>query len=101
MLDACIEIQEFTKDISRSKFTENRMLVLAVLKDLELVGEAASRIDQKFRALHSQIPWKAIVSMRNRLIHSYFDINLDIVWQTVVNEVPQLRRLLHELITKN
>jgi len=76
------------------------MLALALIKDIEIVGEAASRIAENTRAAHPEIPWVDIIGMRNRLIHAYFDINLDLVWDTVTANLPplvdQLSRILRE-----
>jgi len=76
------------------------MLALAIIKDIEIVGEAASRIGENTRSTYPEIPWADIVGMRNRLIHAYFDINLDLVWDTVTANLPplvdQLSRILRE-----
>ncbi len=66
------------------------MLVLSLVKDIEIIGEAATRISEDCRRESPEIPWRNIVTMRNRLIHGYFDINLDIVWKTVTEELPPL-----------
>lgn len=100
MLDACDEIRVFTKRISEREFQTHRMLILATLKELELIGEAASKVSLSFRKKHPQVPWKTIIAMRNRLIHGYFDINLDIVWRTVHQEIPPLTKLLKAILTE-
>ena len=66
------------------------MLVLALIKDVEIVGEAASRVSEESRTGLPGIPWSSVVAMRNRLIHAYFDIDLDILWQTVSEDLPEL-----------
>ena len=90
MLDAAREALSFTADKTRSDLDTNRMLVLSLVKSIEIVGEAASKVSVESRAEITTIPWSDIVAMRNRLIHAYFEINLDIVWQTVTNELPSL-----------
>ncbi len=96
MLDAAQEAIPFACGKKREDLDHERMLVLSLVKDIEIIGEAAAKVSENCRQEHSQIPWKEIVTMRNRLIHGYFDINLDIVWQTVTEELPllilQLRR---------
>jgi uncharacterized protein with HEPN domain len=76
------------------------MLVLAVVKDLEIIGEAAGKISAECKTSHSTIPWIAMVGMRNRLTHAYFSIDLDIVWDTVMNDlaplIEQLKRAIQE-----
>ncbi|MGB8217460.1 MAG: DUF86 domain-containing protein [Candidatus Methanoperedens sp.] len=90
MLDAAKEATLFAKNKTRSSLESNRMLTLSIVKDLEIIGEAASKMTQETRDEFPQIPWLNIISMRNRLIHAYFDINLDIVWKTVVEDLPPL-----------
>lgn len=90
MLDAAREAVMFAKNKTRSSLESNRMLTLSIVKDLEIIGEAASKMTKETREEFPQIPWMNIISMRNRLIHAYFDINLDIVWKTVVEDLPPL-----------
>jgi uncharacterized protein with HEPN domain len=64
------------------------MLLFAVVRAIEILGEAASQISAETRATHAGIPWRAIIGMRNRLIHAYSEINTEIIWQTVTQEFP-------------
>lgn len=98
MLDAARESLQFSEGRSRNDLETDRMLVLAVLQDIEILGEAASRVSQEARGLHPEIPWQDIVRMRNRLIHGYFDVNLDVVWDTLHNDLPPLVRMLEEAL---
>jgi uncharacterized protein with HEPN domain len=77
---------------------EYRMLLLAIVRAIEVIGEAASRVSTETRVAAPSIPWTAIVSMRNRLIHGYFDIDADLVWKTVTEEIPELRLALKALV---
>lgn len=90
MLDAAKEAALFARNKTRGSLESNRMLTLSIVKDLEIIGEAASKMTNEAREELPQIPWMNIISMRNRLIHAYFDINLDIVWKTVVEDLPPL-----------
>jgi len=73
-------------------------LALALVKDIEIIGEAASRVSEACQAANPQIPWADIIGMRNRLIHAYFDINLNIVWDTITaNLVPLIAELVQIL----
>ena len=74
------------------------MLVLAIVKDVEIVGEAASRTTAATRAAHPGVPWAQIIAMRNRLIHAYFDVDLQVVWDTATVDLPQLIAVLEPLI---
>ncbi len=90
MLDAAREARSFIQEQSRKDLDLSRMLVLALVKDIEIVGEAAARVSEDVQRSHPDIPWSDIVGMRHRLIHAYFEINLDILWQTVVTDLPPL-----------
>ena len=68
----------------------DRKTQLAILKAVETVGEAASRMHSDTTAAHPEIPWRQIVGMRNRLVHGYFDINLRRLWETVQRDIPRL-----------
>ena len=76
------------------------MLLFTVVRAVEIIGEAASKISEEVQVAHGEIPWKAIIGMRNRLVHAYFEINTDIVWVAVTEEIPALLRQLR-LLTSN
>ena len=99
MLDAAREALSFAEGHSREDLYGNRMLALSVVKCIEIVGEAASRIGQETQREAPQVPWPDIVSMRNRLIHAYFDIDLDRVWDTIESDLPVLIEQLEELLS--
>ena len=99
MLDAIEEAMSFARNRSRESLDKDRMLVLALMKDVEIVGEAASRISKDAQSSAPEIPWVNIIGMRNRLIHAYFDINLDILWQTVSKDLPELAAALKIAMT--
>ena len=98
MLDAAREALSFIDGKTRSELNENRMLVLSLVKEVEIIGEAAYRISESTRNKFPEIPWADVIGMRNRLVHAYFDINLDVLWQTLVGDmpllIPQLERAL-------
>lgn len=100
MLDAAREAMSFAAGRSRDDLERDRMLVLAIVKDVEIIGEAASRATAAAQAAHPEIPWAQIIAMRNRLIHAYFDVDLQVVWDTVTEDLPQLVALLEPLVTR-
>lgn len=75
---------------SRADLDSDRMLLFAVVRAIEVLGEAAARMSEETRHATPDIPWNAIVGMRNRLIHGYFNIDVTIVWKTVSIEIPSL-----------
>jgi uncharacterized protein with HEPN domain len=90
MRDAAREAISFTKGRTRDHLNQNRMLVLSLVKCVEIVGEAAAQVTAETRTQYPSIPWADIVGMRNRLIHAYFDVDLDRVWDTVTDDLPPL-----------
>lgn len=94
MLDAARMAQTFMAGRQRADLDTDPMLLFAVTRAIGIVGEAASRISPEGRATLPDLPWKAIIAMRNRLIHAYFDINHEVVWQTATAELPPLQTLL-------
>ena len=98
MLDASREAISFTEGQDASALEQNRMLLFALVKCVEIIGEAASRVSDELRDATPDIPWRNIVAMRNRLIHGYFDVNPRIIWRTVTEEIPQLTEPLEKLL---
>ena len=84
---------------TRDDLDLDRQLVLALGKSIEIVGEAASRVTASSRQDLPQIPWDQIIGMRNRLVHAYFDINLDILWTTAQEDLSKLIDLLESIGT--
>ena len=82
MLDAAHEAQMFMRDRTRADLDKDRMLVLSLVKAIEIIGEAANQVSEATRRQLPAIPWDDIVGMRNRLVHAYFDINVDVLWRT-------------------
>ena len=98
MVESAREVFTFVTGKERADLDKSRMLTLSLLKSIEIIGEAASKVTAETRDLHKEIPWEAMVAMRNRLIHGYFDVDLDRVWDTVREDLPALVRALEEII---
>ncbi len=98
MLLAAREAGTFIVGLTFPEFKRNRMAQLAILKAVELVGEAASQISPEGKEAHPEIPWAKIIGMRNRLVHGYFNIKLERVWETVQQDLPHLVALLEPLV---
>jgi uncharacterized protein with HEPN domain len=99
MLDAANEAASFARNKTRKSLDTDRQLVLSLVKAIEIIGEAAANVTIKCHKEFPHIPWRDIISMRNRLIHAYFDINLDILWKTVVEDLPPLIAGLEKIVT--
>jgi uncharacterized protein with HEPN domain/DNA-binding winged helix-turn-helix (wHTH) protein len=99
MIEAAESAVQFIAGRQRTDLDEDRMLLFALVRAIEILGEAASKISEETRAIHTGMPWRAIIGMRNRLIHAYFEINTEIVWQTATQEIPALLPQLRALAT--
>ncbi|WP_067049936.1 HepT-like ribonuclease domain-containing protein [Methanofollis ethanolicus] len=104
-LDAAKKAVFFLDDRTRTDLETDEMLGFAVVRLLEIIGEAAKLVSPELREKHPEIPWSAMVGMRNRLIHGYFDVNYDVVWDTVKSDLPpmidDLERLLATMISES
>jgi uncharacterized protein with HEPN domain len=98
MRDASRKAIRFIQDKTRMDLESDEMLALSLVKCIEIIGEAASRVTRERQEWLPQIPWSKIISMRNRLIHAYFQIDLDVVWDTVTQNLPLMLPELEETI---
>ena len=98
MLDATREALSFVVGKTREDLNVDRMLTLSCVRLLEVIGEAASQVSPEFRAKYPQVPWNQITGMRNRLIHAYFDVNLDVLWETLAGSLPSLAHALEGIL---
>jgi uncharacterized protein with HEPN domain len=91
------EVEEFTRGLTYESFMKDRKTINAVIRSLEVMGEASKRIPDEVRAKHSEIPWKRMAGMRDKLIHEYAGVDLETVWDAIQEEIPPIRPLLEEL----
>lgn len=98
MLDASQKAMSFVEGCEKSDFESDEMLQLAAVRLIEIIGEASCKISPQTRNMKPEIPWVAIAGTRNRLIHGYFNVDLDIVWVILTNNLPLLEQNLTDLI---
>ena len=99
MLDAARKARDFIRGRSRADLDSDEMLSLAVIRLLEVIGEAARNLSQDIRDSHPEIAWKQIAGTRDRLIHGYFDVDLDIVWAILTQDLPPLITELEKILS--
>jgi len=98
ILEAIGEVEDFTAGIQFDDFVEDKKTVNAVVRSLEVIGEAAKKIPDNLRDKYPEIPWKRMTGMRDKLIHEYFGIDLEIVWEVVNNELPPIKPLIQKVL---
>jgi uncharacterized protein with HEPN domain len=99
MLDAAREAISFAIGRCREDLDDDRQLTLSIVKLLEIIGEAATKLAEETRSKLADLPWSDIMGMRHHLIHAYFDIDLDRVWATVIVDLPRLVTDLEAVVT--
>ena len=99
ILESVKRIDGYTKDISFQALLKNTMIQDAVIRNMEIIGEAAKNIPGEFKNKHSEIEWKKIAGMRDKIIHFYFGVNWEIVWDVIRHKLPSLKQRI-ELILK-
>ena len=98
MLDYSWEAVEMARNRSRTDLDTDRMLNLALVRLMEIIGEAATRVPEEFRSRHPQVPWRDVADLRHRLIHGYDTVNFDILWTIVQHDLPPLIAQLEAII---
>ncbi|MFA5020508.1 MAG: DUF86 domain-containing protein [Patescibacteria group bacterium] len=99
ILIAAEHVGQFIIDVTYEKYLKDLMLQNALVKELEVIGEAARRLSADFIIKNDKIDWKQIIGMRHKLVHDYFEINLKEVWDTANNDVPKLKKALGKINT--
>ena len=98
MLDAACAAARLAHERTRADLDEDEGLAHSLVRVVQIIGEAANHVDESVRDGNPAIPWEQIISMRNRLVHAYHDVNMDIVWKTVQEDLPQLVERLEQIL---
>jgi len=94
----CIrKIRKFVKGIDKKEFARNEMLQDAVIRNFEVIGEASKKITADFKKVYYDLPWKEISGMRDKLIHDYLGVDIDVIWETIEQDLPVLHKALKKI----
>ena len=100
IVEATTQISEYLGGLNETDFRKNRLVQDAIVRQLEIIGEACSNLEENFKNSHPKIPWAQIIAMRNKLTHEYWDIDISIIWQAATKEAPELKIQLLELLSQ-
>lgn len=100
IVNAMMHAEHFIEGVTFEQFQKDNKTIFAVVRALEIVGEASGKIPKSVRKKYSQVPWQEIVGMRNKLIHEYFGINLKVVWDTVKLDIPSLKPIFQQILNE-
>lgn len=98
IIEAIEYIEEFTKRVNKKRFFEDYEKQSAVIRQFEIIGEAANNLSDSFVEKYSKIRWHEVISMRNIMIHDYFEINVDVVWDTIKKDLPKLKEKIEKIL---
>jgi uncharacterized protein with HEPN domain len=98
ILESIEAIEKHTKKIPKEKFSKNITVQDAVIRRIEIIGEAVKNLSAEFKKKHHEIEWREIAGMRDKLIHEYFGVNLHLVWHTTKKDIPKLKKQISELL---
>jgi uncharacterized protein with HEPN domain len=100
ILDAIDRIEEYTRGVGYEDFMKTNLVQAGVIREIEIIGEATKRLTQGFKGKYRDIPWKQMAGMRDKLIHDYFGIDLDAVWDTTERDIPILKGSIKDIMEK-
>jgi uncharacterized protein with HEPN domain len=95
--DAIARIARYTTGMSFEAFAQDEKTIDAVVRNMEIIGEAANRLSDEFKEEHSEIEWYKVVGLRNRIVHEYFGIDLEIIWQILQGDLPSLQASIERI----
>jgi uncharacterized protein with HEPN domain len=101
ILDAIRKVKQFIQGMAFEEFTRDDKTVFAVIRGLEIIGEATKRIPSSVRDLYSEVPWREMAGMRDKLTHDYFGVNLIVLWKTATQDLPNLEPAISRIVAEN
>ena len=97
ILDCIRKIKEFSESLSFKEFSSNELVQDAIIRNIEIIGEASKKISSNTKQIYYEIPWKEIAGMRDKLIHDYLGVDVEVVWRTIKEDIPSLEIQIKEI----
>lgn len=97
ILTAIKNIESYTQGISFKRFLNNQMIIDAVIRNLEIIGEASKNLSSEIKSSRLDIPWEDIIGMRNKIAHEYFGVDIEIIWETIQESLPELKKMMKRI----
>ena len=98
ILDSINAIEDFSKGITKEELTSNRLRQSAIVREMEIIGEAIKNISKKTRSKYNEVRWKEIVGTRDKIVHHYFGIDFNIIWDIIKKHLPLLKKQMKEIL---
>jgi uncharacterized protein with HEPN domain len=98
ILDAIRRVENYTSNIKKKEFIEHLMMQDAVMRQIEIIGEASNSVSDEFQEKHPELPWFQMRGIRNKIIHDYRGINLQVIWDTIKNDLPILKKQVQNIL---
>jgi uncharacterized protein with HEPN domain len=100
MLDAIKRIEDYLRGVSKDAFFKNLMMQDAVMHQIEIIGEASNNVSDEFQDQYPELPWMQMRAIRNKIVHDYRELNLDVIWDTAKNDLPALKTQIQKLLSE-
>lgn len=98
--DSIEEVGEFVAEMTFEEFSKDRKTINAVIRSIEVIGEASKNIPNSLKEKYPDIPWKKMAGMRDKLMHEYFGVDLEIIWQVIKQDLPLLKALIKKILSE-
>jgi uncharacterized protein with HEPN domain len=98
--ECCQKIERYVSGISESDFQANEILKDALVRNIEIIGEAAKNLSEQTRNVNPTVPWREVMRMRDKIVHHYFRLKLEIIWRTVTEDIPNLHLQINKILEK-
>ena len=98
ILDSINAIEQFSKNMTKDKLNSSRLKRSAIVREIEIIGEAVKNISQNLKHKHKEVEWKEIAGTRDKMIHHYFGVDVNIVWDIIKNGLPQLKKQIQQIL---